>query len=185
MQTRLVAPIIFKLSFEDLFLCSVRYYFWRRVHRSTISIGGLYVRWLCSVRLAYCHANRLIMFLYKAETEDEDKIKKQTDIDRHDSRLTFKNSQPPDPLIFHYTLTTFKVVRCQLGISNKLSVVWQMTDFECWICQLGKNTVWKNTWYKFSVDGPYCKTVDLLTNRSTDPVQRQRYFHQTTTTVNA
>jgi hypothetical protein len=138
MQTRLVAPIIFKLSFEDLFLCSVRYYFWRRVHRSTISIGGLYVRWLCSVRLAYCHANRLIMFLYKAETEDEDKIKKQTDIDRHDSRLTFKNSQPPDPLIFHYTLTTFKVVRCQLGISNKLSVVWQMTDFECWKLSAGE-----------------------------------------------
>jgi hypothetical protein len=60
--------------------------------------------------LAYCHANCLIIFLNKAETEkdcieDDDKIKKQPGIDRHGpkpfSNIASLPNKPP-----HFSLPT-------------------------------------------------------------------------------
>ncbi len=64
------------------------------------------------VRLAYFHTNRLLTGLYKTETEirwrkDDNKIKKQTDIDRHGPKPSSNGSQPPNPpfiFINHYSL---------------------------------------------------------------------------------
>ncbi len=87
-----------------IFLCVVRHYNWRRVQRCSISISRLLVRWSCSVHLVYFEANRILTGLYKRETEirlrEDDKIKKQTDIDRHGP----KASWPPSFLL----PTTFK-----------------------------------------------------------------------------
>ncbi len=57
-----------------------------------------------SVRLAYFHTNRLLTGLYKTETEirwrkDDNKIKMQTDIDRHGAVTP---SRPPSFFIGHY-----------------------------------------------------------------------------------
>ncbi len=61
--------------------------------------------------LVYFHANRLLTWLYKRETEihwrkDNGNIKKQTDIDRHGPKPSSNSGQPPapPPLIFHCTL---------------------------------------------------------------------------------
>jgi hypothetical protein len=60
------------------------------------------------VHLAYFHANCLLTGPYKRVTEIHDnKIKKQTDIDRHGPKSSSNSSQPPDPPDFSL-LTTFK-----------------------------------------------------------------------------
>jgi hypothetical protein len=64
------------------------------------------------VRLAYFQANRLLTGLDKTETEirwrkDDNKIKKRTDIDRHDLKPSSNSRQPPNPPPFSL-LTTFK-----------------------------------------------------------------------------
>ncbi len=51
------------------FPCSVRHSYWRRVNRCANSIGGLQVRWLCSVRLTCFHTNPLLIELFQQEME--------------------------------------------------------------------------------------------------------------------
>ncbi len=64
------------------------------------------------VRLTYFHTNRLLTGHYKTETEirwrkDDNRIKKQTDIDRHGPKPSLNSSQPPNPPPFSLP-TTFK-----------------------------------------------------------------------------
>ncbi len=105
-----VAPIIFNYVFPDFFSCSVRHYYWRRVHQCANSIGGLEVRLLCSVHLAYFQANRLLIELYKQETEirgrkDDGPIKN----DHHGPKVYSNSTQTPDAP--HFSLpTNFKYI---------------------------------------------------------------------------
>ena len=67
------------------------------------------------VHLAYFHAKCLLTGPYKRETEIHDnKIKKQTDIDRHGPKPSSNSSQPPDPPDFSL-LTTFNKLNSVLG----------------------------------------------------------------------
>jgi hypothetical protein len=66
-----------------------------------------------SVRLTYFHTNHILTGLYKTETEirwrkDDNKIKKQTDIDRHGPKPSSNSSQPPNPPPFSLS-TTFNL----------------------------------------------------------------------------
>ncbi len=74
-------------------------------------IGAPLFTWAnSSVRLAFIHTNRLLTGLYKTETEirlrkDDNKIKKQTDIDRHGPKpSSITVASFPTPLPFHYPL---------------------------------------------------------------------------------
>jgi hypothetical protein len=65
------------------------------------------------MRLAYCHANRLIVCLNKVETEidcieDDNKIKKRTDIDPPRSETIFDHVAASRPPYFSLPTTTFK-----------------------------------------------------------------------------
>ncbi len=97
-------------NISQIFLCSVHNYFWRRVHRCAISITGVLVRWFCSVRLAYCYANCLIIFLNKAETEI-DWWWQNWKTNRHrspQSEIIFEQLLASLPSSFFITHTTFK-----------------------------------------------------------------------------
>ena len=73
------------------------------------------------MRLAYFHANCLLTVPYKKETEtrwrkDDDKIKKQTVIDRHGPRYSSNDSQPTNPLEFSFYTTVIIKYLIILGI---------------------------------------------------------------------
>ena len=82
--------------------------FFNIMYSFTSPIGGPNI----SVRLAYFHPNRLLIELYKQETEirckkDDGPIKKLTDIDHHGPVPYSISGQTPDPP--HFSLpTTFK-----------------------------------------------------------------------------
>ncbi len=65
---------------------------------------------MCSVRLAYFHTNCLLIELYKQEMEircrkKDNKVKKETDIDRHGPKPSSNSSQPPNPPPFSLPTT--------------------------------------------------------------------------------
>jgi len=83
---------------------------------------------LCSACLAYFHTNRLLIELYKQEMEircrkEDNKVKKQTDIDRHGPKPSSNSSQPPDPPYFSLPTTGTFNKSHKLPVSSLINAV--------------------------------------------------------------